>query len=351
VFFSMVHGDIGNACEYEALFNGVEIIRQEYIDRCKHLGIPFTFIKKAPGKHIRFFYRIFRAIKRSDADIVFIHGGVQFPPVWLANFASIKNKKIIIRETQAIHLKSAREKVALRMAMRMADKIVFLSQEYASEIKGHFGKKYNAAKVCVIPNGIDLQIFCPGKHASKAGKIILGMQSRIVPIKDHITLLDSLVLLKEKFPQIFFELQIAGDGESVGSLKAHVKTVGIEDNVIFLGMLPESGLPHFLLGLDVYIHASFGETMSTAIMQAMACGKAIVASNVAGINNMIMDNNNGLLVAVTDSSAMANAIAMIVEDGQLKEKLEHNALLYAQDKFSDRRMFLDYQAVFLGVNQ
>jgi glycosyltransferase involved in cell wall biosynthesis len=96
----------------------------------------------------------------------------------------------------------------------------------------------------------------------------------------------------------------------------------------------------------VYIHASLGETMSTAIMQAMACGKAIVASDVDGINNMITNGLTGLLVRVQDKEQMAIAISSLITDKALRKRLETAALKTAKNTFSDRLMFLRYKKIF-----
>jgi glycosyltransferase involved in cell wall biosynthesis len=346
VFFSMVNADLKKEFEYEALFNGIEDIREEYIERCCKNNISFSFIKKKAGRHLFFFYKIFKAVKKSDAHIIFIHGGVQLPPVWLAKITSFKKRSIIVRETQAIHLKSPREKLALEIAMKLADKVVFLSENYRLQTHQYLGKKYNDSIVCVIPNGIDLNTFCPLKNKSD-GIVKLGMQSRIVSIKDHDTLIKAFALLQKKYPLQTFKLYIAGDGEGRPKLENKVLAAKLEGSIIFEGILAEKDLPAFLQKLDVYIHASFGETMSTSIMQAMACGKAIVASDVDGINNMIIDGVTGLLVKVKDSEHMANAIASLVFNNTLKSKLENAALETAKAKFNNSQMFLKYKNIFL----
>lgn len=345
VFFSMVNADIEKCFTYEGLFVGIEDMREEYKERCNNLAIPYSFIKKDGGKHLNFFYEIYRAVRKSDAEIIFIHGGVQFPPAWLAKVLSGKKRKLVVRETQALHLKAEREKIALSLAMRLADNVVFLSDAYNKQIKSDFGRSYNAKIAKVIPNGIDLNIFKPVQRIPDE-IIRIGMQSRIVAIKDHLTLIDAFDEVKKRCPTQKIKLYIAGDGDKKTELENKVRDLQLHEDIVFEGMLPEKDLASFLAKLDIYVHASFGETMSTAIMQAMACGKAIVASDVDGINNMIEDKKTGLLVKIKDVSEMADALESLIKDKQLKNSLEEEALKVAQEKFSDRQMFLKYKTVF-----
>lgn len=346
VFFSMVQADENNEYKFKAIFNGIEDVRQEYIDRCNKLQIPFTFVKKKPGKHILFFLKILREIWKNDSEIIFLHGSILILPAVLAKFASLSRRKIIVRETQAIHLKSIKEKLALKLSMQLASKIIFLSEEYKNEIKSIFRNKFKNNKVSVIPNGIDLNLFYPYKTEKDINVINIGMQSRIVPIKDHKTLIEAFALLIKKYPSKKLILKIAGDGESLKEVKELVIKHDLIKQISFLGMLPELMLPQFLNDLTIYVHASFGETMSTAIMQAMACGKPIIASDVPGINNMIKNNETGILIPVLNSLMLANAFSQLIEDNSLKEKLENASELHAQKYFSNRIMFQKYSNLF-----
>lgn len=347
VFFSMVEADAKKEYCFEALFTGVEAVREEYINRCVKNNIPFTYLNKIPGKkHLSFFYSVFKSILKSDADIIFIHGSMLLLPVWLAQKIGFSNKKIIVRETQATHLKTTREKAALKVAMKLADKIVFLSEEYKEQIKVEFGKKYKPIKIAVIPNGIDLNIFKPDNNLRDPEKIVIGMQSRIVPIKDHKTLIKAFALLLDKYPAKNIILKLAGDGESKAALENQVEELKLTNKVLFVGLLPETSLPKFLNSLDIYIHASFGETMSTAIMQAMACGKAIIASDVDGINNMITDGEDGILVKAKSEKILVEKIFLLIENCELKTKLEINAHKKAQLAFNNTRMFNSYKNIF-----
>ena len=345
VFFSMLDADVNNEFKFEALFNGVEQVKPEYIERCTKKNIAWSYVSKKPGLDIGYYFKLYRQIKKAKPQVIFLHGGAAAIPARLAKITTTCIKKIIVRETQANHLKTKIDWIYLATAMLMADKLVYLSRGYKEEVKQKLGILYSDKRTAVIPNGIDLEVFARTKVRARNPPVVLGMQSRLIAIKDHITLLDAFALLV-KNETLSLHLQIAGDGAYKETLIQHAIALNINDQVTFTGMLEEPALVDFLHELDIYIHASLGETMSTAIMQAMACGKAIIASDVMGINNMIEDGVTGILVPVKNSDSLAASIKILINDKILCDKLALNAFNFALANYSNKRMLDNYKMIF-----
>ena len=345
VFFSLVRADEEKQFEYEALFTGVEEMREEYQQQCAENGVAYNFLKKRPGADFGFYMRLIRRIRKSNSQIIFLHASANILPAKIALACSKGKRKIIVRETQANELKTKWEWKWLKLALRFANHIVFLSDAYNDQVKKKLHNLYPAEKVEVIPNGIDLEIFRPNERKI-AGELVLGMQSRLVIIKDHVTLLKAFALFMPEAPGLKTKLRIAGDGEYRNLLEAKAKELGIADHVEFMGTLDQSALVSFIQALDIYVHASKGETMSTAIMQAMACRKAIIASDVAGIDNMLVNNETGLLVPVEDPEAMMVAMQRLSNSKELSERLADNAYRFALEHYSKAIMFDRYKKLF-----
>lgn len=345
VFFSMVTADGSHEFEYEALFNGIEDLRAEYKTKCKNLGIEWSFIKKKTGIDLTYYKNLLRIIKNSNAEIIFLHNSAYIIPAKLAAFFSKLKKKIIIRETQANNLKGKRDWLWLSMAFLLASKIVFLSEEYRNEVQKKLHWLYSKNKVVVIPNGIDLAIFYPVINMNKL-QITIGMQGRLTENKDHTTFLHAFALLKNQgYNNI--KLKIAGDGTRKSELILLAKKLNIENEVEFTGILEENNLVQFLHNLTIYIHASHGETMSTAIMQAMACGLPIIASDVPGINNMIINNKTGILVPVKDIKSMVDGILKYINNKNFRETMAINGFGYAKENFPAGKMLESYKKLIL----
>ena len=346
VFFSMADADEESGYEFEALFNGIEEVKAEYIERCIKKNINWGFVKKKPGLDIGYYFKLYRQIKKARPEIIFLHGGAAAIPAKLAKMTTAPIKKIIVRETQANHLKTKIDWFYLATAMLVADTMVYLSPAYKQQVKTKLSFLYSEKRTAVIPNGINLQVFTRAVAHKPNDTIVLGMQSRLISIKDHITLLDAFALLiKQEMPMPLF-LQIAGDGAYKETLLKHAATLNITNRVSFTGMLEENELVVFLQQTAIYIHASLGETMSTAIMQAMACGKAIIASDVPGINNMIEHHVTGMLVPAKNAAALAGAITALINNPVLGNQLAANAFNFAAANYSGKKMLNNYKAIF-----
>ena len=344
VFFSMADADKGGERQYEALFFGIEDVKEEYIQKAKARGIPWYNVKKKNGLDLSAYRSVRKIIQRSAPDVVFIHGSTMlFYVKYRFPFLS-KKFKLIAREAQANQLKTIRENFALGISFFLSDKIIFLSKEYRDEVKKKFPLLFSEKRTTVIPNGIDLGIFKPAP-SREDGLIRIGMQSRLIDIKDHRTLIEAFALCIEQTEKKIL-LQLAGDGTCRSSLEDLVKNLGVEENVQFTGMLDESALPGFINGLDIYVHATFGETMSTALMQVMACRKPIISSDVPGVNNMIANGQTGILVPVKDKEALTRAILLLLNNPVTSRQLAEAGYKFAQINFDSNTMVRKYLEVF-----
>ncbi|HUS03581.1 MAG TPA: glycosyltransferase family 4 protein [Chitinophagaceae bacterium] len=348
VFFSFIGADKKKEFKYEALFYGIEDVRSEYIQKCIEKNIVCNFAKKKYKIDFKFYLQIFKYIRRSGADIILLHGSAYIIPSVMVKLLSKKKLNIVVRETQANHLKAPMQWIVLFLSMAWATKVVCLTKEFKDQIVQKFSF-LNNKKIIVIANGIDLNLFKPAEE-NNSQFFIIGMQSRLVSIKDHITLLKAFAIIKRSNDLIYknLKLKIAGEGSFKNTLIQQTKELGLERDVEFSGELSENELIRFLQSLNIYVHASLGETMSTAIMQAMACKLPVIASDVNGINNMIADNSTGLLVPVKNEVALAAALEKCIINKELRNILALNAYNYAINHYSNDTMFESYKRMFFA---
>jgi glycosyltransferase involved in cell wall biosynthesis len=136
--------------------------------------------------------------------------------------------------------------------------------------------------------------------------------ARLSPEKGHAFLIRALRLLIEKGHEL--ELLLAGDGPSKEKLKKLAKELGIANHVKFLGFLREDEIIQELQSSDLFVLPSFVEGVPVCIMEAMAIGVPVIATNIAGTSELIEDGRSGLLVRPSDPEALANAVAKMIED-------------------------------------
>jgi glycosyltransferase involved in cell wall biosynthesis len=346
VFFSMADADKEKQHQFEIIFFGNEEVREGYIQKADQRNIPWYFVKKKPGFDFASYRQVEKIIRQAMPDIIFLHSSSYIFPVKKAILFTGKKIKIIVRETQPNHLKTKLNWLGLCASLITANKVVFLSTEYRDVIKKRLALFFSDKRTSVIPNGVDLDVYKPAEGRGHTG-INIGMQSRLSETKDHVTLINAFAQVLKSSAGGAVKLYIAGDGVCRAALEKQVQELNISHAVEFTGMLEETALPQFINSLDIYVHATLGETMSTAIMQVMACRLPVIASDVLGVNNMIKHHQNGLLVPAKNAEALSAAILQLINDPQLSAELAANAFTFATENYSNKKMLQRYNEIFL----
>ncbi len=182
------------------------------------------------------------------------------------------------------------------------DKVVAVSETVKRDILKYDGLTDD--KVTVIYNGIDAQRFFDTNRNSMRANIgipseapVIGTVGRLTVQKGQKYLLDAVAALREKFPQIV--LLIVGDGPMRDELQNHIKALGIDKNTILLGIRRD--IPQLLSAMDIFVLPSLCEGLGTALIEAMAAGKAVIATDIAPFREIINSEKVGILVPVEDS--------------------------------------------------
>lgn len=173
-----------------------------------------------------------------------------------------------------------------------------------------------------IPYGIDLKEFydningmmwkSPENHSPKIGTV-----GRLVTSKGCRYLVEAIALVKRPFPDI--KLFVVGGGFLRNELGALVERLGLTDNVRFLGV--KDNVAEFLNGIDIFVSPTLYESFGITLIEAQACKKPVVASNVGSVPEIIKDGETGLLVLPKDAQAIAGAIIRLIRDKELSKKL------------------------------
>lgn len=191
-------------------------------------------------------------------------------------------------------------------------------------------------KIAIVPLGLELVRFM-NPHTLKGtfrmslgvpeGCILVGIIGRLVPIKGHKIFLEAArntirrrAEAKDLRPVRFV---IVGDGELYAELKEYAHRLAIEDHLIFTGF--RSDLPEIYADLDIVALSSFNEGTPVSLIEAMASGKPVVATDVGGVSDLVRDGITGILVPARDSLALSGAIMRLIEDSDLRKRMGENA--------------------------
>jgi glycosyltransferase involved in cell wall biosynthesis len=165
----------------------------------------------------------------------------------------------------------------------------------------------------VIRNGVDPGSFRPGvAHSRRPRLVTVG---RLQAPKDAVTLVRALAALRGR-P---FEAVLVGDGPDRPAVEEEVRRLGLEPAVELLG--ERDDVPELLGTADVFVLSSHSEGLPLSILEAMAAGLPVVASNVGGVSEVVVDGDTGLLVPPGDAQSLAAAIERLLEDPPLCRRL------------------------------
>ena len=169
--------------------------------------------------------------------------------------------------------------------------------------------------ILVIPNGIDLQRFKPGKREWLPPRLLFV--GRIVYQKG----LDLLFSALGELRHLPWELWLAGDGAQREHLTNLAKRLEIAERGHFLGWQSKEGLTHLYRQANLFIFPSRHEGMPNAVLEAMASGLPVVASRIAGNEELVIPGETGLLVEPGDVTSLRNALRDLIPDAKRREEM------------------------------
>lgn len=340
VVTSLIEADRQKEWEHCLLFYGIEDLLPAYQGFCTEKNIAFSYVQKKKG----FFHSGWKSVRSEFAkhvpDIIILHSPNLIFPAW--QYCRSRKKKLFVVEHTPHATKGIGEKIATAFSLLLAKKTVCLSREYQLRLQSQFRLLPVQRKTVVIPNGIDLEVFRP-KEKPVSPELNVGMIGRFSSQKNQAMIIDAIQSgLKEKPIQFHF----AGAGETMAVLMKKVQDFGLESQVHFHGLLDEKGIQDLLATLDVYIHASYAETMCTSVMQAMACGLPVLASDIPGINNITEAGKNAFLFKNDDIPALLSGLQQLQDTG-IRTQMGVNARQYAVKHFSSLTTFRRYQLLII----
>ena len=235
-----------------------------------------------------------------------------------------------------------------RALARHTDLLVTVSPEVRDELLDlGIGKQ---AQYRVIPVGLDLDAcLALGTPEGAAGRLrsalglgadipLVGVLGRLVPIKDHATLFAALAALPE------VHLAVLGDGELRSSLEALSRELGIADRTHFTGWWPD--VSSALADLDLVVLSSRNEGTPLALIEALAAGRPVVATDVGGVRSVVQDGETGWLCPAGDAPALARLVARALAEPVLAAGLAREGRHRVAERFGRDRMLADHRALY-----
>lgn len=240
-----------------------------------------------------------------------------------------------------------------RLVAKITSKIICLTDQ---EKRDHIQFRIDRPERFVtIHSGIDLPVFQKSvsfqdrmrkELGIPKGEPVIGTVGRLVPIKGYEYIIRAFALLTNEFDNSW--LILVGDGFLEAYLKKLCIELGIKEKVIFAGW--RSNVPDFLSLFDIFVLPSLNEGMGRVLVEAMAAGKPIVASNVGGIPDLVRDGQNGLLVEPGDVNGLCIAARKLLIDAKIRDEMGMKGRTMAQN-FSVEKMVERINALYTSLYQ
>ncbi len=300
-----------------------------------------------PGGSINVSYlrTIIRLTKRHDASLIVAHmfGGIVYSSLAYF-FTGVPVVGVLHGQSDV----SSNEKFlrTKRFLIRHGCKrVVFVS----ASLKDHLQPRLQLPpSLCmVIENGIDHSIFTCEKSMGfrkrfglPEDSIVVGSVGNIRPAKGYNTLIEAAAIAVRMNPKIHF--LIVGDttGNTFPAIKTLRASLGLDNHVHFAGLRPD--VADILANMDLFVLSSTTEGFSLALVEAMASGCASIATRSGGPEQIIADEDTGVLVPPGDPASLSNAILQLAQDTQRMKAIGQNARRAVIQKFSASRMTSEY---------
>ena len=217
----------------------------------------------------------------------------------------------------------------------------------AQHLPGRLGRSIER-----VPKGVDAERFRPDGPSLRdelhlTGRRVVIAVTRLVPIKNIRLLVDAVAIVRARVPET--HLLIVGDGPERAAVRARVGELDLADSVTFTGSVPQRDTPAFYRTADVFALSSDFDNSPNAVLEAMACGLPVVATDVGGVRDFVVDRAGGAVVPPGDAPALAHAIERFLVQPEAARAAGAYNRLKASTEFSWRASALQLLDVYRRV--
>lgn len=336
---SLIESDSENLFHQQLIFFGVENLDVGYRSFCENKQIPFQTILKQKGKHLKSWKLYLKILKKQKPDVILLHSmTLILPTIWHCCF---HKTKCIAVEHQSNQAKRKSEWVWSFLALVFCSKVVYLTENYQTEIKRKIAILRYSKKTLVIANGIDTDYFKPTTEIEeKKSTFKIGMASRINSLRDHQTLIHAFEKLNHE--TLNLELHIAGAGEGFETLQNLVLKSNIKSKIKLHGNLNQVEILDFYHSLQIYVHSSLAETQSTSVLQAMSVGLPILATDIPGNRELIINKQTGILFELKNVHELHSKLELLIQNPDFCKEIAQNARQKCISEHDAKNQFLKY---------
>jgi glycosyltransferase involved in cell wall biosynthesis len=319
-------------------------------------GIPVVHLGRKPGLDWRVAWRMAREIRDRKIDVVHAH---QYSPFFYAAIAKVaaKNSFRLILTEHGRHypdVVSKKRRLFNRFFLdRLADAVNACCEFSAKALAANDG--FSKKRIEVIENGIDLdryekssdRLALREKLGLSHDRRYIACVARFHPVKDHAMLIRGFARLAANREDV--DLLLVGDGPLREQLESQVRETGLVNRVRFFGIRRD--VADILSAVDLFALTSVSEAASLTLLEAMACSKPVVVTDVGGNPEIVRNGIDGLLVPRGDDTACAAAFAKILDNPSSAESMGSEGRLRVEERYSLDRTIDRYYSLYRKLSK
>ena len=289
------------------------------------------------GRLMRAFWRLFRLLKNNQVIITFTpHSNLLGLPIaWLAGVS-------VRIGTHHGYIEGSSKLLAWFHGRLSNSKICSKMVAVSNQVKEYaiMREHVNPEKIIVIQNGIEphrlvkeqatmRQVLRNQFHVAESDLLVVTV-GRFTVQKGHTFLIDAISQIAPRYPKVHFVF--AGDGPLRQELEGKVKSLGLITRITFPGI--RNDINELLLASDIFVQPSLWEGLSLALLEALMAGLPVLATQVEGVADVVVDGKSALFVPPGDSERLAAALEKLMQDPELRSKLSKQGRERAEKSYS-----------------
>lgn len=238
---------------------------------------------------------------------------------------------------------SLKRQTVEKVLAHLTTRVVAVNEFIKRQSEKRWGLTQN--RVVSIPNGVDLERFVPGPRIQAAdSELVIGTVARFDPIKNLPCIMRGFDRFRQRYPACKARLILVGDGPLRSEMQALAASLPSSANIQFPGetRTPEDWYARF----DVYINGSFSEGMSNTILEGMACGLPVIASDVPGNRAWLEGGVNALFFESDNANDLAIRLETFANDAGLLRQMGDENRRLAERHYDNREFLLSYHRLY-----
>ena len=311
-------------------------------------------LHKAPGLSLATHTDFYKLIRRLKPAIVHTYNLAAIEYHLMAALAGVPVRIHAEhgRDAADPHGKNRKHNLLRRLISPLLHKFIPVSVDLQNWLQHVVG--IPARKLQLVPNGVDTDQFsapdqdgtAPSPFPFPSDSIVLGTVGRLQAVKDHQCMVTAFAQLRKRSPDLSHRLRlvIIGDGPCNAALHQQVRALGLQDVVWLPGSRDDIAL--LMRHLSVFVMSSIAEGTPMTILEAMASGLPVVATQVGGIPEVVQPNHSGMLVPAQDPQALANAMAIYCTQPALARQHGAQGRAQVEAHFSIKTTVAAYLALY-----